>query len=92
LVPAAFAAVSTPTPVSERVDDRQAAGLKIITESLSQHNEKHVVSTPLSEIMVGQRRKRTDLKSVIHVIFLTTGYYFEWVVQARINTDYYPYH
>jgi hypothetical protein len=30
--------------------------VKIIAESLSQHNEKHVVSTPLSGIRVGGRR------------------------------------
>jgi hypothetical protein len=42
-----------PTPVSRRVDVRQAAGQKIIAESLSQHDEKHVVPTPLSGIRVG---------------------------------------
>jgi hypothetical protein len=44
-----------PTPVSRRVDVRQAAGRKIIAESLSQHDEKHVVPTPLSGIRVGRR-------------------------------------
>jgi hypothetical protein len=29
--------------------------IKIITESLSQHDEKHVVPTPLSGIRVGKR-------------------------------------
>jgi hypothetical protein len=43
------------TPVSRRVDVRQAA-LKIIAKSLSQHDEKHVVPTPLSGIRVGKRR------------------------------------
>jgi hypothetical protein len=50
-----------PTPVSRRVDVRQAAGRKNIfinTESLSQHDEKHVVPTPLSGIRVGGRRRR----------------------------------
>jgi hypothetical protein len=37
-----------PTPVPRKVDVRQAAGRKIIAESLSQHDEKHVVPTPLS--------------------------------------------
>jgi hypothetical protein len=35
--------------VSRRVDVRQAAGRKTIAESLSQHDEKHVVLTPLSD-------------------------------------------
>jgi hypothetical protein len=48
LVPAAFA-------VSERVDVSQAAGRKIVAESLS-HDEKHVVPTPLSGIRLGKRR------------------------------------
>jgi hypothetical protein len=30
--------------------------VKIIAESLSQHDEKHVILTPLSEIRVGKRR------------------------------------
>jgi hypothetical protein len=37
LVPAAFAVVLT--PVSRRVDVKQAAGRKTIAESLSQHDE-----------------------------------------------------
>jgi hypothetical protein len=41
-----------PTPVSRRVAVRQAAVVKIIAESLSQHDEKHVV-TLLSRIRVG---------------------------------------
>jgi hypothetical protein len=39
-----------PTPVSRR------PVVKIIAESLSQHDEKHVVPTPLSGIRVGRRR------------------------------------
>jgi hypothetical protein len=31
--------------------------VKIIAESLSQHNEKHVVSIPLSRIRVGERKE-----------------------------------
>jgi hypothetical protein len=45
-----------PTPVSRRVDSRPV--VKIIAESLSQHDEKHVVPTPLSGIRVGGRRRR----------------------------------
>jgi hypothetical protein len=47
-----------PTPVSRRVDVRQAAGRKkkINAESLSQHDEKHVVPTPVSGIWVGGRK------------------------------------
>jgi hypothetical protein len=37
-----------------RVDVRQAAGRKIIAESLSQHDVKHVVPIPLSGIRVGK--------------------------------------
>jgi hypothetical protein len=44
-----------PTPVSRKVDVRQAAVVKIIAKSLSQHDEKHVVPTPLSGIRVGGR-------------------------------------
>jgi hypothetical protein len=44
-----------PTPVSSRVDVRQAAVVKIIAESLAQHGGKHVVLTPLSGIRVGER-------------------------------------
>jgi hypothetical protein len=40
-----------PTPVSRRVDIRQPV-IKIIAQSLSQHDEKHVILTPLSEIRV----------------------------------------
>jgi hypothetical protein len=47
-----------PTPVSRRVDVRQAAVGKIIAESLSQHDEKHVVPTPLRGMRVGKRRTR----------------------------------
>jgi hypothetical protein len=44
-----------PTPVTRRVDVRQPV-VKIIAESLSQHDEKHVVPTPLSGIRVGRGR------------------------------------
>jgi hypothetical protein len=42
-----------PTPDSMRVDVRQAAGRKNNCQSLSQHDEKHVVPTPLSGIREG---------------------------------------
>jgi hypothetical protein len=37
-----------PAPVSRTVDVRQAAGCKTMAESLSQHDEIHVVPTLLS--------------------------------------------
>jgi hypothetical protein len=46
-----------PTPVSRRVNVRQGAGRKNKKKSLSQHDEKHVVPTPLSGIRVGRRRR-----------------------------------
>jgi hypothetical protein len=49
-----------PTPVSRRVDVRQAAGRKnncrIFLRPATQHDEKHIVPTPLSGIRVGGRR------------------------------------
>jgi hypothetical protein len=45
-----------PTPVSRRVDVRQAAGRINIAESLTQHDEKHVVPTPFSRIGVGKSK------------------------------------
>jgi hypothetical protein len=42
------------TPVSRRVDGRRPV-VKIFVESLSQHDEKHVVPNPLSGIRVGGR-------------------------------------
>jgi hypothetical protein len=46
-----------PTQVSRRVEVRQAAKVKIIAESLSQHDEEHVVPTQLSAIRVGKRKR-----------------------------------
>jgi hypothetical protein len=37
--------------------------VKIIAESLSQYDEKHVVLTPLSGIRVGKRKRFKILKS-----------------------------
>jgi hypothetical protein len=39
-----------------RVDAGRRPVVKIIAESLSQHDEKHVVTTPLSGIRVGDRK------------------------------------
>jgi hypothetical protein len=36
--------------------------IKIIAESLSRHDETHVVPTPLSGIRVGKRKKRPVLQ------------------------------
>jgi hypothetical protein len=47
------------TPVSRRVGVRQPV-IKINAESLSQHDEKHVVPTPLSGIR-GKKKKKCDL-------------------------------
>jgi hypothetical protein len=46
---------SARAPISKKVDVRQAAGRKIIAESLS-HDKKHVVPTSLSGIRVRRRR------------------------------------
>jgi hypothetical protein len=40
--------------------------VKIIAESLSQHDEKHVVPTPLSGIRVGGRR-RTKYERIVYI-------------------------
>jgi hypothetical protein len=56
------------TPVSRRVDVRRPV-VKIIAESLSQHDEKHVVPTPLSGIRVG--RRKFDPHSTVN----STSYY-----------------
>jgi hypothetical protein len=46
--------------VSRRIVVRQAAGRKIVVESSSQHDEKHVALAPLSGIRVGKRRRIQD--------------------------------
>jgi hypothetical protein len=59
-----------PTPVSRRVDVRQA--VKTIAESLSQHDKKHVVPCPLSGIRVRKRKKKQYDEAVpacMHVYF-----------------------
>jgi hypothetical protein len=58
LVPAAFAVVSIHS--SFKI-------VNIIAESLSQHDEKHVVPTPLSGIKVGRRRRNNYTVSIYAV-------------------------
>jgi hypothetical protein len=48
-----------PIPVSMRVDVRQLV-VKLVAESLSQHDEKYVVPTPISGIRVGKRKKSSS--------------------------------
>jgi hypothetical protein len=62
LVPVAFAIVSTHSSLTS---DRRPV-VKIIAESLSQHDEKHVIPTPLSGIRVG-RRRRLDYWIMMHL-------------------------
>jgi hypothetical protein len=60
-----------PIRVSRRVDIRQAAACrKTIAESLSQYDEKHVVSTPLSGKRVG-KRKHTRIYDLACKIVIT---------------------
>jgi hypothetical protein len=56
------------TPVSRRVDVRQS-DVKIVAESLSQHDEKHVVPTPLSGTRV-EKRKKIDISKIFFLILL----------------------
>jgi hypothetical protein len=53
-----------PTPVSRRVDVKNAPVVKIIAESLSQHDEKHIIPNPVSGIRVG-KRKKSQVKGVL---------------------------
>jgi hypothetical protein len=46
-----------PTPNSRRVDVGRRSVVKINAESLSQHDEKHVVPIPLSGIRIGRRKQ-----------------------------------
>jgi hypothetical protein len=56
-----------PIPVSRRVDVRQGGLIvKIIAESLSQHDEKHVVPTLLSGIRVGRREEKANSLQQTH--------------------------
>jgi hypothetical protein len=61
-----------PTPVSRRVEVRRPV-VKIITESLSQHDEKNVVPTPLSGIRVGEEDSRENSNIQIAVKILPGG-------------------
>jgi hypothetical protein len=40
--------------------------VKINAESLSQHDEKHVVPTPLSGLRVGRRRRQNVIYNIIN--------------------------
>jgi hypothetical protein len=58
LVPVAFAIVSThPLQFQGGLTSGRRLVVKIIAKSLSQHDEKHVVPTPLNGIRVGGRIK-----------------------------------
>jgi hypothetical protein len=56
LVPAAFAVVN-PLQFQGGLTSGKRPVVKIIAESLLQHDEKHVVPIPLSGIRVGKRKK-----------------------------------
>jgi hypothetical protein len=53
LVPAAFVVVTNPFQFQGRLTSGMLLVVKIIAEPLSQHDEEHVVPTPLSGIRVG---------------------------------------
>jgi hypothetical protein len=53
-----------PTPVSRRVDVKQAAGQKIIAESLSQHDDKHIVPTLLMDMGREKKNKKFQTKTI----------------------------
>jgi hypothetical protein len=72
-----------PTPVSRRVDVRQAAGRKNDCRILSQHDEKHVVPTPLSGIRVGERK---DYQYKLYVRFMYFICYLVSITQVLIDT------
>jgi hypothetical protein len=56
LVPAAFAVVNTSSSFKEGgLMSARRPVVKIVAESLSQHDEKHVVPTLLSGIRLGRR-------------------------------------
>jgi hypothetical protein len=58
LVPATFAVVSTHSRF--KLTSGRRPVVKIIAESLSQHDEKHVVRTPLSGIREGKREGKKE--------------------------------
>jgi hypothetical protein len=64
LVPAAFAVVSSHSSFKEGLKSGRRQIVKIIAESLSQHDEKHVVPTPLSGIRVGEREDAYCAKKI----------------------------
>jgi hypothetical protein len=50
------------------------AGSKIIAESLTQHNEKHVVPTLLSGISVGRRKIQEQTAGLISMDLMSRCY------------------
>jgi hypothetical protein len=58
LVPVAFAIFITHSKFQGGLTSGRRPVVKIIAESLSQHDEKHVASTPLSGIRVGGGRTK----------------------------------
>jgi hypothetical protein len=69
-----------PTPVSRRDDVRPV--VKIIAESSSQHDEKHV-PTQLSRIRVGRRRRWLIIRSVTIQLWCNLLY---WWALSTANT------
>jgi hypothetical protein len=57
-----------PTPASRRVDVR-GPEVKIAAESLSQHDEKHVIPTPFSGIRVGKRKEVGNVFRTLPIFF-----------------------
>jgi hypothetical protein len=73
LIPAAFAVVS----IHNGLTSGRRPFVKIIAESLSQHDEKHIVPTPLSGIRVGEKRLFIVIRSTY--LFPLLGYRPLWI-------------
>jgi hypothetical protein len=83
LVPAAFAVVSTYSSFKESW--RQAPPVvKIIAESLSQHDEKHVVPAPFTGIKVGKKEIR-HYCMVCYIFCLTYTFLWPYVTTGLIS-------
>jgi hypothetical protein len=60
--------------------------VEIIAESLSQHDEKHVVPTPLSGIWVGKRRKYNLNLVTYELVYEITDFFFMiWTQAIRVG-------
>jgi hypothetical protein len=68
LVPAAFAVVIIHSSFKGGLTSGRRPVVKINAESLSQHDEKLVVQTPLSGIRVGSRRQLFSLHSILNYV------------------------